>query len=232
MAYLSIAFASFCGLLAGFFNPLEPGFWVPHLRSELHDKKTAGRASRILVAAVGQALTTSFVALLVTVLAFATIAFADQYTPLLGGGLVCVFAVFQFVRRRTGAPVDSGKIKELLHSIAAGSGRDPFGACEKTGWGTVQSAVFSPGFVLSPFFLAAAASGLPSVTNAFSVVIAYVLGNALGAFFALRGIQAKIAGADKKTSPSDDVPNRVADQRKALTAFATFVSGILAMLSG
>ena len=232
VAYLSIAFASFCGLLAGFFHPLEPGFWVPHLRADLHDKQTASRASRIFVAAVGQALTTSFVALLVTVLAFATIAFADRYTPLLGGGLVCIFAAFQFVRGKKSDPVDSGKIKELLHVVGAGSGRDPFGTYEKTGWGTVQSAVFSPGFVISPFFLAAAASGLPSVTNAFPVVITYILGNALGTFFAVRGIQAKVAGVDKRTSPPDDAPNRVAGQRKTLTAFAMFASGILAMLSG
>lgn len=232
MANFSIVFASFCALFVGFLVPVQPTFWAPHLRAELRSRRSDQRALRLLSASLGQALTTSLVALLVTILAFATIAVADASTPVWAGSLVCAIAVFHFVRRKAAERADPDKLRGLLDANRAGQGKDPFGPHEKSPWETVRATVFAPGFAVSPFFLAAAGSGLPSVTNGLPVVLAFVVGGFLGALAAARGLRAKLTGGRAREANPRDEGRWSGEKAQIVAAGLMFVSGVLTAISG
>lgn len=232
MAYLSIVFASFCALFVGFLVPVQPTFWAPHLRSELRHRRSDQRALRLVSASLGQALTTSLVALLVTILVFAIIGFEDASTPVWAGTLVCAIAVFHFARRKAAERADPDKLRGILDATRAGQGKDPFGPYEKSPWETVRAAVFSPGFVVSPFFLAAAGSGLLSVTHALPVVLAFVVGGTLGALAAARGLRAKLTGGKAGEANPRDEGRWSGEKAQIVTAALMFVSGVLTAISG
>jgi hypothetical protein len=229
---LVIIFSAASALAAGLFTPLLPDFWVPHLRSEILARESRHRAARIIVSAVGQAFTTSLVSLIVTIVLFSVLTIAGDGMSLWAGILVCGMAVAHYVRHRNSGE-DAAKLESLCQANAARWGSDPYGDYDRSPWETAQNAVFAPAFLLTPFFFAAAGSGLPSVDNGFPTAVTYLVGSLIGSLVVVRGLAQKTRIESKSGSPPIDAPQSGALRLiPAYIAAAMFVAGVLTAFSG
>ena len=176
---------------------LQPETWVPFYRAELARKNNRKRTiAGLFIGLTGQAATTGAVALFMTILILSVVAAADEWVYLWAGVAVMVLSLVFFVRSVRYHPLHWTNAAELLAAIASGSAGagDPYGKLEQSTGQIIRSAIFSPRFILTPMFLAAASGGGPSIENALPVIIAYFLFSIAGLAWLVKVIEEGVAG--------------------------------------
>ncbi len=191
---IPILLAAIVAAIAGFLSAIRPEQWMPFYRAGISARTSRSNViTTLYIGRIGQAIGTCLVGLLTTIFALGIFGFADNRIGFWGGVLVAVMSIVFFVRQRRSSAYD----KDRTASLAEIAGRlnanprprpadDPFGSYSGTLGVTLQHAVLSPGFVVSPMFLAAAVSGLPHVSNAVSVVIVFVAATIIGLIWSTR----------------------------------------------
>lgn len=228
---ISLVLAVIVAAIAGFLSAVRPEQWMPFYRAGIHTRSSKSNVMVTLFAGrMLQAVGSSFVGLLTTVFAYGIIGFSENYMAVWGGILTALLASVFFNRQRHSASYEPNRVDQLVKyaSRIGTSPRprpvdDPFGEFSGTIGASLQHAVFSPGFVVSPMFLAAAVSGLPSVTNAFSVVIVFTIAVIIGLVWSTQLINAGTLG---------DRYHALVRNGYRILAYATLLLGIVTAGAG
>ena len=201
---ISIAFATFLAVILGFLSGLHPRLWVSFYRAELVNGGSR-RDTQVgfLLGGTGQSLTSAVLGLLIATLTLSIVAAADSSTQMWTGVAVIVYSLV-FVHRAVRPDEDDWPLAaDLLTTVSSAeemppaarrAARSKFGPFEHTLAQVARQTAFSPTFVLSPLFVAAAGSGLPNVWNSVPVIAAYAVSVLLGQIWFARGADAGSVG--------------------------------------
>jgi len=189
-----VLLAAIVAAIAGFLSAIRPEQWMPFYRAGISARTSRSNANTALyIGRTGQAIGTCLVGLLTTIFALGIFGFADNRIGLWGGILVATMSIVFFVRQRRSSAYDKDRtasLAELARKMNANPrprpADDPFGSYSGTLGATLQHAILSPGFVVSPMFLAAAVSGLPHISNAVSVVTVFLVFTIIGLVWSTR----------------------------------------------